>query len=494
MPFDAAELPGNTYFRTWNGPGKIGAKAMRMPLRKSALLLGAGLALPMAGMAQAEPEDLLSANQAAATPSAQQPVEAEYDRPTQGSMAEAFDGAFETVQQVDPAVQSWTLEKATALVTLIEGIGREGLRPGDYDPAGLQQLIAAGPGAALDAGASQRYIWLVEDMRDGRTPMANRKQWFVMDPDADRMPSAEVMRRALENGDLVAALQGVAPLHPDYAALRKALADATPGTAAYRQIQANMDRWRWLPRDLGGQYMMTNVPEFQLRLTVNDKIMASYRTVVGKPGTTATPQLAELIEGVVLNPTWTVPQSIVKGEGLGAKVLGNPAWARQAGYTASKAANGFVTVVQQPGPGNSLGKMKLDMPNRHAIFVHDTPSRHLFGAADRALSHGCIRTEKAVELALTLAILQAGISADEGLSILNSGKYTKVAFKKAMPIYITYFTMATDVEGKLSTFKDIYGRDEAVLASFSAPRVANRSRITDEQIIVIEDDLRDTAP
>lgn len=464
---------------------------MMKSVRHSILLLGASLALPMSAMAQNAPEDLLPPAPAPAGPAEPQDLDAEYDKPTQGSVAEAFAEEFQTVPLADPVVQSWTLEQATALVTLIEGIGSEGLRPADYDARGLQALIAAGPGPALDAGASQRFIWLVEDMRDGRTPMSGRKQWFVMDPDADRMPSAKVLRQAVQSGDLAATLQSVAPVHPDYAVLKKALAGAGPGTSQYRQIQANMDRWRWLPRDLGGQYLMTNVPEYQLRLTVNDKIMATFRTVVGKPGRTATPQLAELVEGVILNPTWTVPQSIVKGEGLGAKVLGNPAWAKQAGYTATRGANGFVTVVQQPGPGNSLGKMKLDMPNKHAIFLHDTPSRHLFGAAERALSHGCIRTEDAVKLALTLAILQAGITAEEGLALLNSGKYTRVPFKKQMPVYITYFTMATDIEGKLSSFKDIYGRDDAVVASFNAARVADRPRVTDEQIIVIEDDLRD---
>ncbi|WP_435418624.1 L,D-transpeptidase family protein [Parerythrobacter aurantius] len=466
-----------------------------MSLRKSVLLLGASVLLPVGAQAQDGPENLLPAQTAPAIATTKQPLDAGYDPPSQSTVAEAFKDELGAAQApAEPLVQSWSLEQATALVTLIEGIAAEGLRSADYDPKGLQALIAAGPGAALNEGASQRFLWLVEDMRDGRTPMANRKQWFVMDPDADRMPSAQVMKDALQGRGPAEALKGVAPLHPDYAVLRKALAAAAPGSPEYRQIQANMDRWRWLPRDLGGQYLITNVPEFQLRLTVNDKIMETFRTVVGKPGNTATPQLAEVIEGVVLNPTWTVPQSIVKGEGLGAKVLGNPAWAKKAGYTASRGANGFVTVVQQPGPGNSLGKMKLDMPNRHAIFVHDTPSRHLFGAADRALSHGCIRTENAVKLALTLAILQAGLTADEGLALLNSGKYTKVDFKKKMPVYITYFTMATDIGGKLSSFKDIYGRDEAVLASFNAPRVANRPRVTDEQIIVIEDDLRDIAP
>ena len=467
---------------------------MKKSVRRSLFLVGASLTLPVSAVAQGAPEDLLPPETAPAVAADPQPRDTEYDKPTQSSVAEAFAQDFDTVPKADPLVQSWSLEKATALVTLIEGIGAEGLRPADYDVPGLQALIAAGPGAALDAAASQRYVWLIEDMRDGRTPMASRKQWFVMDPDADRLPSAQILKQALQSGDLAGTLQGLAPLHPDYAVLKKALAEAVPGTAQYRQIQANMDRWRWLPRDLGGQYLITNVPEFQLRLTVNDKIMATFRTVVGKPGKTATPQLAELIEGVVLNPTWTVPQSIVKGEGLGAKVLGNPGWAKTAGYTATRAANGVITVVQQPGPGNSLGRMKLDMPNRHAIFVHDTPSRHLFGATDRALSHGCIRTENAVKLALTLAILQAGLTADEGLALLNSGKYTRVAFQKKMPVYITYFTMATDIDGKLSSFKDIYGRDDAVLASFNAPRVADRPRVTDEQIIVIEDDLRDAAP
>src|SRR5690606_27301393 len=128
----------------------------------------------------------------------------------------------------------------------------------------------------------------------------------------------------------------------------------------------------------------------------------------GQPGRTATPQLVETVEGVIFNPTWTVPESIVKGEGLGARVLNNPAWARANGYTANRGANGYVSVVQKSGPGNSLGQMKLDMPNPHAIFLHDTPARNLFANANRALSHGCVRVERALELAMTVAILGQG--------------------------------------------------------------------------------------
>jgi len=214
--------------------------------------------------------------------------------------------------------------------------------------------------------------------------------------------------------------------------------------------------------------------------------------VVGKPGRTATPQLAETIEGVVFNPTWTVPQSIVKGEGLGAKVLANPEWAKRNGYVGTRGANGYISVVQQPGPGNSLGLMKLEMPNAQAIFFHDTPSRHLFANDNRALSHGCIRTERALELAMTMTILGKGATKDEAVAISSSGKYTKVMMEKQWPAYITYFTMASDINGEMATFKDIYGRDAPVLASLDKPRVRERTYVPVDEVIVIEDNLRDS--
>lgn len=390
-----------------------------------------------------------------------------------------------------PSVMQWPVAHARKLLTVIESIGAEGLDPADYKLAELRAAIAAGPGRELDTAASTAFTWLVEDLRDGRTPMEARKQWFVVDPDPDLMPTGRLMTEALATGDVAAALISVLPTHPDYAALRDELA-ATPASNRQRRllIRANMDRWRWLQRDLGGQYLLTNVPEFQLRLTVNNNIIRTYRTIVGKPGRTATPQLAETVEGVIFNPTWTVPQSIVKGEGLGARVLGNPGWARANNYTATRGANGYVSVVQGPGPGNSLGQMKLDMPNPHAIFLHDTPARGLFNAESRALSHGCVRVERALELAMTIAILGQGATRQEAVDISTSGEYTRVPVVKSMPVYITYFTMARDIDGTLRTFNDIYGRDAPVLASFNAPRVGNRSRVTNEEVVPIVDDLQ----
>jgi murein L,D-transpeptidase YcbB/YkuD len=397
------------------------------------------------------------------------------------------------MEVVHPLTQPWSVPQARALVAVIEGVSAEGLTPGDYELAALKVALASGPSKELDEIASQAFVWLVEDLRDGRTPMEARRQWFVVDTDAERFPTGKLLTEALASGDIAGTLAQLAPSHPDYARLRTELAQTPASNAAKRKlILANMDRWRWLPRDLGSQYLITNVPEYQLRLTVNNKIISTYRTVVGKPGRTATPQLAEEVEGVVFNPTWTVPQSIVKGEGLGARVLANPAWAKRNGYVGTKSANGMITVVQQPGPGNSLGLMKLEMPNPHAIFFHDTPSRHLFANAERALSHGCIRTERALELAITMAILGKGATKEEAVEIANSGKYTKVPIQKRMPAYITYFTMASDINGDMATFRDIYDRDAPVLASLDKPRVRERTRAPTDEVIVIEDDLRDS--
>ncbi len=471
-------------------------------MRKHLSKLAAGAALSAiafggASAQQAEPADLLADAQAEPAAETQTPPQ-ETAQEQSGSFEEAFPGSVSApvVQgNLDPTpkpnIQAWTAENAAALIAVIEGIASEGLDPADYDLQALKVSQASGPSAELDMLASKNFRWLVEDMRDGRTPMDARKQWFVVDPDRDTYRTADLLEKAVQTGDIAGTLAQLAPTHPDYARLKEELAKTPASEPAKRKlIRANMDRWRWLARDLGKQYLITNVPEYQLRLTVNDKIISTYRTVVGKPGRTATPQLAEIVSGVVFNPTWTVPQSIVKGEGLGNKVLSNPAWARRNGYKATKNSNGWITVVQQPGPGNSLGRMKLEMPNRHAIFFHDTPSRHLFKNANRALSHGCIRTERALELAITMAILGKGASKEKAVEIATSGKYTKVPIKKEMPAYITYFTMASDIEGNMSTFKDIYGRDKPVLASLDKPRVDNRTNVSDDEVIVIEDDPR----
>lgn len=383
----------------------------------------------------------------------------------------------------------WSQTDAQSLLATIKGIGSEGLFARDYEPEALSAAIVKGEGPELDAIATRLFTWLAEDLRDGRTPMPARVQWFAVDPDQDTNPTALILADALVRRDVKGALMALAPTVPDYAALKASLPKAqTPKQAAL--IRANMDRWRWLSRDLGTQYLLANVPEQMLRLTVRNKIISTYKVIVGKPGKTATPQLAETVEGVIFNPTWTVPQSIVVGEGLGARLVNSPAKAAAEGYKVTKAADGTIYVVQQPGDGNSLGRMKLDMPNEHAIFLHDTPNRNLFNLPARALSHGCVRVERATELAMTMAILGAGMTPEDAVTAHTSKAYTKVPMTKTFPVYLTYFTVARDVTGMLRSFADIYGRDTPVLASFAQPRQLHTTqRKSTEEVIKLDNPL-----
>lgn len=385
----------------------------------------------------------------------------------------------------------WMLSDARALLAAIDTIETEGLNPRDYQPDALRAAITGGEGPELNAQATRSFTWLIEDMRDGRTPVASRLQWFAIDPDQDRLPTDAIIASALSQHNVAGTLESLVPTHANYAALRAELA-ATPLAQSTRRsaIRVNMDRWRWLPLDLGEIYLIANLPEFQLRLMSGERLIRNYRIIIGKPGRTATPQLHEMVRNVVFNPTWTVPQSIVVGEGLGRQLLANPARARKENYKVTKLSDGTISVVQQPGPNNALGLVKIDMPNPHAIYMHDTPNRSLFNAQVRAFSHGCMRTEDAMRLAITMAILGAGITPEQAVEHSQSGKYTKVAMTRHFPVYVTYFTMGPDVNGTMASFNDIYGRDEAVRASLLAPRVERSSqRTSDEQIIELDNPL-----
>jgi murein L,D-transpeptidase YcbB/YkuD len=364
----------------------------------------------------------------------------------------------------------WSMENAQALLKVINNIGADGLFPADYEPAALQAAMAEGEGVELNELATRLFGRIVTDLRDGRTPFSARVQWFVRDTDVKANPTDVLLTKALTTNSVEAALTGLAPIHPDYAALKSALAKTPAANTARRNlIMTNMERWRWLPQDLGFKYVFANVPEMQLRFVVNKKLIRSYKAVVGNPKT-ATPQLAEEIQGVVFNPTWTVPQSIIKNE-MGGIIASAPGGGTNGKYTWTRSSGGGVTMVQKAGPNNALGLMKLDMPNEHAIFIHDTPARERFNQPNRALSHGCVRAERASELGITLAILQGGIAPEKGAEIIKSGKTTKVPFKEKMPVYISYFTMATGVDGVLQPFADVYGRDTPVFASLAKPRV-----------------------
>ena len=360
---------------------------------------------------------------------------------------------------------SWSEENATALLSYIEKVGDEGLFAKDYYPDALAAAILGGDQAALDKAATDRFLLLATHLRDGRTPNAARKQWFMTDSDGDSEPLLSLLTAALGAGTVSETLASLDPVHPDFALLKAALKKAkTPAEA--NAIRVNMERWRWMPRSLGERYVVSNVPEYLTRVVHGGTIIATHKAVVGK-SSTPTPQLNPMATGIIVNPNWTLPRSIIN-EGIGATIARNPASARAQGYTWTGSGKNL-SVVQLPGANNALGVMKMEMLNEHAIYLHDTPSKGAFNAAARAFSHGCIRTERALHFSGLMAVMFAGRSPEEFGEAIASGKTTRFGFDQPFPVYVAYWTMVPDGKGGVKKLADIYGRDAPVVASFAKP-------------------------
>ena len=350
---------------------------------------------------------------------------------------------------------SWSKQNAEALLVSIEGVGAEGLFPKDYSPDALAAAIMGGDQARLDKTATDTFLLLATHLRDGRTPNAARKQWFMVDSDGDSEPLLSLLAAAL----------GAGTVHPDFAALKASLKKAkTPADA--NAIRVNMERWRWMPRTLGERYVVSNVPEYLTRVVHGGTIIATHKAVVGK-NSTPTPQLNPMATGIIVNPTWTLPRSIIN-EGIGATIARNPGAARAQGYTWTGSGK-TLSVVQKAGANNALGVMKMEMLNPHAIYLHDTPSKGAFAAAARAFSHGCIRTERALHFSGLMAVMFAGKSPEEIGEAIASGATTRFGFDNPFPVYVAYWTVIPDGKGGVKKLADIYGRDAPVVASFAKP-------------------------
>ena len=214
---------------------------------------------------------------------------------------------IETVAEAN--LPSWSVDNAKALLAFIQSAGDEGLFPKDYNPDALKAAIDGGNQITLDKVATDSFLLLATHMRDGRTPNAARKQWFMTDGDAQTEPLIPLLGSALTANDVAQALVSLDPVHPDFAVLKAALKTAkTPADA--NAIRVNMERWRWMPRDLGEGYVVSNVPEYLTRVVHDGVVIATHKAVVGKPST-PTPQLNPMATGIIVNPTWTLPRSII---------------------------------------------------------------------------------------------------------------------------------------------------------------------------------------
>lgn len=269
------------------------------------------------------------------------------------------------------------------------------------------------------------------------------------------------------------------------------------------RIIANMERWRWLPEDLGGTYVVNNIPEYVGRVYKGEEKLFEERIIVGQT-TWPTPMLTSSMHFVIFRPTWGVPDGIKMKELLprlkqasggggffeqlfgggssgGARVLqayglkptlnGRPVDANSVDW--NKVDIRRFSFTQPAGGQNPLGDVKFRFPNRHDVYMHDTTQKGLFRQSFRALSHGCIRVQNPERLAEVLLEADRGWDTQKVRAMFNSGG--EVTLEKPIPVYLTYFTARVDEEGKLKTYPDVYSNDGRLLSAIAGKTVRYRA-------------------
>jgi murein L,D-transpeptidase YcbB/YkuD len=219
------------------------------------------------------------------------------------------------------------------------------------------------------------------------------------------------------------------------------------------EIIANMERWRWMPRELSATRIEVNIPDFELSLTRDNVVAYRSRVIVGKTST-PTPIFSNAMRTIVVNPYWNVPPSILKNEML-AKHGGDLSYLTRRGFDVSY-QNGRPSVRQRPGERNALGRIKFLFPNEYSVYMHDTPTRGLFAKTYRAFSHGCVRVDQPFRLAEAVLGPDSGWSEERVRSLLGSSERT-IGLAQPLPVHIEYFTAFVDENGALQLRDDLYG-------------------------------------
>lgn len=388
--------------------------------------------------------------------------------------------------------------RGRALAETLAGARSEGLDPADYPVARLEPGTAAPTLAELaeaELKLSAAAMLYARDARGGRLEPGRLSGMIT--PKLD-LPSAQTVLSALEASHAPGeALAGFNPAYPGYRALRAKLAEvranraaatiepgpppskpvrqaaarqigtrvATDGTAPgpnkaapsrlEGDIVANMERWRWLPTETSANYIVVNIPEFRLRLFESGQVTHLARVATGTTST-QTPLFSGLIQFAVVNPSWYVPPSIMREHA--SRMAEDPTYAGRAGISVARAGKS-VSYRMPPGPRNPLGNIKFMFPNDHAVYLHDTNGRGIFGASQRALSHGCIRLENPFSLG---GKIMGGHWTEARLKSLVGHGERAIYLEQKLPISLAYFTVWVDESGEVQQFGDLYGHHRRV--------------------------------
>jgi murein L,D-transpeptidase YcbB/YkuD len=352
--------------------------------------------------------------------------------------------------------------------------------------------------ARLDVDATWAWIRYAADLSAGASDVEGPadKLWRL------RRQKVDFVKRLAESIDrqsIAEDLRGFAPQHPEYGRLREAYAryKQNQTNAAVekqvRQIELNLERWRWLPRDLGDRYILVNVPDFELEVHDAGQVPLSMKVVVGSK-TTPTPIFSDTMTHIVFSPYWNVPDSIAEGETLPA-VQADPQFLERNGievvdtsgqkvdageidWSSFSAEDGSIPYRfrQRPGSTNSLGLVKFIFPNEFDVYLHDTPADALFNRKFRALSHGCVRVEQPQALAEYLLKDQPEWTQDRIKEAMHAGEEKHVKLQRPISVHLAYWTVRADEDGTVRFRDDIYNRDARALAQLASTVRAPRSR------------------
>ena len=354
----------------------------------------------------------------------------------------------------------------------------------------------AGAQAEAEAALALAVLKYARFARGGRVKPSEVKDIFDQTPPLRDPKTVLAEIAASEAPD--AYLRALHPKHEQFARLRAALvkarAEERPNEPDIRRLLVNMERWRWMPEDLGALYVWNNVPEFMLRVVKNGAPIHVEKTLVGEPRY-ATLVFSADMDMIVFNPKWTVPETIIR-EDLLPKLRQRSRWTRSYDTSVLKLNKlkvryddkpvdpakvdwrrvnmRRITFIQAPGPTNVLGKIKFIYPNEHAVYMHDTRKRHLFKKTMRAEGHHCIRVAEPDKLAAVLLAEDKGWPEDKVKALYAKSHDEEVKLDRPIPVHTAYFTAQVDAAGKVETFADIYKLDDAVgLAVLGKPGAAS---------------------
>lgn len=389
----------------------------------------------------------------------------------------------------------WSPDAVGALIEISASAQAEGLS--SYESAAaevrnLQQVstTSAADAAAFDRAADTLFVELAQTFAQGAVdPARADPQWRIPRPALGDITS--LLSAARGDAASVRALRMLLPQTSEYAALRAELgrvlaepqgAEGPSGLSREVRItslRASLERWRWAPRDLPSPRIEVRIAQFQVILHETSAASRIHTAIVGARAS-QTPSFAAQINAVTLNPTWTPPRSILNNELL-PQFARDPNAASRGGYDAIDASGAIVDPAtidwaarpfpyqlrQRPGAMNALGRVKFEMPNRYDIYLHDTPNHGLFAREQRALSHGCVRVDDALDLAA--AVLTPAFSASSLQAAIETGQTRSLPLTAPLPVYALYIT-ASGAEGVVLYADDIYQRDAALIAALEAPQ------------------------